>query len=151
MTTCVAIKITDKETVDISGKAVRLNSTELCELYQTWSEENNDCVLYLTNKRFDAVKRSTLKSVLLYVDSDTAYLVDVVKVGLSWPELVVRVPIGYSVPSILDGKESTGWLALSGEWVSVDPSQYVMDTQSDVTIKEVFTNTKSTQVYAHMA
>lgn len=151
MTTCVAIKITDKETVNISGKDVKLNSSELCELYQTWSEENNDCVLYLTNKKFDAVKRSTLKSVLLYVDSETAYLVDVVKVGLSWPEPVVRVPSGYSLPSLLDGKESTGWLALSGKWVLVDPSQYIMDTQPDVTIKGVFTSTKSTQVYAHMA
>ena len=145
---CVALKVTNKETIRVSGRSVKVNSSDLCEIYQTCAEENNDRVVYLTSKRFVASQKARINKVLLYVSPSVAYLVDVVKVGTSWPEQVLKVPDGYTLPGILEGKTSVCWLALEGQWVSVDPKEYVLDAQPEATVAEIFSG-NSAQAYVH--
>lgn len=134
-----------------TSKNSSLSPFEICDIHHDWSLENELRVLLTTNTRFKANNRPKIKQVLLYVDAKTAYLVDVVAVGPGYPTSLIRIPEGFSCPSQWEDQERNSWIALEGEFELVDPTDYLLDSEPDNTLPQVFTSGRASHAYVHKA
>ncbi|MGP5155003.1 hypothetical protein [Glutamicibacter ardleyensis] len=132
-----------------TSKNSPLSPYEICDIHHDWSQANNLRVLLTTNTRFKPKNRPQIKQVLLYVDVDNAYLVDVVAVGPGYPDSLIRIPEGFSTPSQWEGEERNSWIALEGEFELVDPADYRVDSEPKKALTEVFTTGRASHAYVH--
>ena len=136
----VALKITARKS------KTGLTPFEILDCHHDLSLENEGRVLYKTDTKFAPDKRVNIKQALCFVDAETAYLVDVQMVGLGG---VSKIPAGFVTPKPWEQQMSNSFLCLVGDWVRVDPAEYVLDSNPAKSLVQAFAEGQLSRTYVH--
>lgn len=137
----VALKLTERKST------TKLTRFEHLGLHKDWSEANDGMVLYKTDIRFAVQNRVDIEKVILYLNEEVAYLVDVVTVGLSG---VTKVPEGFNSTDFFKGTKSKFWLALNGKFNPINTYDYTINS-SELPMVAAFELGGQSRTYVHKA
>jgi len=136
----VALKVTQRKS------KTGLTPFEVLDMHHDVSLENEGRVLYKTDTKFAADKRVAISKVIFYINQETAYIVDVHTVGLGG---ITKIPTGFHTPEIWASQDSKSFLALTGDWIRIDPTSYRLDSDPDKSLVQAFSEGQLSRTYVH--
>lgn len=137
---CAALRVMSRE----SKNNPPIDPMTILNEHHDLSRQNYNRVLYKTNTKFS--RRRNIEQVIFFVNSETAYSVDVAAVGVSGE---TEVPAGFYTTKSWEEQESKSWLALDGEWLLIDPSKYRLDSNPKKSLVQTFTGSQVPRIYVH--
>lgn len=122
---------------------------EALEAYERHAKENDGRTLFTMGGSILAKRRPKIDEALFYIDSETAFLVSVVAVGLGHPKQLTPAPQGFEAPDEWKNEEQrTTWMALQGPFKRVSPKDYALDSNG-MPLVQAFDGKRPSLSYVH--